>query len=137
MMFSLWGHFHVFNSHKLMICVCTFWKLYEIVGNCNAVKLKHYSISPLTFYRNIGEWRMGPRRSMRQARTPPWIPIMGLCFCPQTQNYLLYTALSLLSRGYSYVRLPHFSPREQFPSLPAISPSIFHTFFPFQLQRLL
>jgi hypothetical protein len=84
MMFSLWGHFHVFNSHKLMICVCTFWKLYEIVGNCNAVKLKHYSISPLTFYRNIGEWRMGPRRSMRQARTPPWIPIMGLCFCPQT-----------------------------------------------------
>lgn len=31
----------MFNSHKLMICVCTFWEPYEMVRNSNAIKLKH------------------------------------------------------------------------------------------------
>lgn len=43
--------FLVLNSHKLMICVGMFWKSYEMIGNVNAIKLRHQEcILSLTFY---------------------------------------------------------------------------------------
>lgn len=124
--FSCRGNFHMINSHKLMICACTFWELYEMVRNSNVIKWKHCaSIFPLPFYsEKVG----GCRRTRNGWMWRDAITTRPCGSCTATHRRLCVAShVSSLDPGHQSVRLSPSSLRLWLPLFSALSQSVCHT----------